>query len=176
MQILTSWQNFYMIMGTAAATLTGLTFVAATLISGIESRVTTLNAGNSAYNTPTIVLFGSVLVLAGMMSVPWDAFSSLSWVLGLFGVGLVIYFIVVMQRMRRMPNYQTTVSDWFWYLSLPLIAYIALVIAALMLPPNPNGGLYIVGAAMITLLFLGIHNAWDLVIFLAIERSHTENK
>jgi hypothetical protein len=174
--LLTRWQNFYVIMGTAAATLTGLTFVAATLIAGIESQVTTLNAGNAAYNTPTIVLFGSVLVLAGIMSAPWDTFSSVGWALGLFGAGLVIYFIIVMQRMRRMPNYQTTVSDWLWYLALPLGAYLALVVAALMLPTNPNVGLYIIGTATIVLLFLGIHNAWDLVIFLAIERSHSQNK
>jgi hypothetical protein len=174
--LLTRWQNFYVIMGTAAATLTGLTFVAATLIAGIESQITTLNAGNAAYNTPTIVLFGSVLVLAGIMSAPWDTFSSVGWALGLFGGGLVTYFIVVMQRMRRMPNYQTTVSDWLWYLALPLSAYIALTVAAIMLIANSALALYIIGTAMIGLLFLGIHNAWDLVIFLAIERSHSQNK
>ena len=36
---LSNWQNFYMIMGTAAATLTGLMFVVTTLIAGIETHV-----------------------------------------------------------------------------------------------------------------------------------------
>ena len=35
---LSNWQNFYMIIGTAAATLTGLMFVATTLIAGVESQ------------------------------------------------------------------------------------------------------------------------------------------
>lgn len=29
---------------------------------------------------------------------------------------------------------------------------------------------------VVALLFVGIHNAWDLVTFLAIDRSHPENK
>ena len=36
--------------------------------------------------------------------------------------------------------------------------------------------LYIISAAMVVLLFLGIRNAWDLVTFLAVERSRPENK
>lgn len=49
---LTNWQNFYMIIGSAAATLTGLMFVATTLIAGLERHVSTLDAGISAFNTP----------------------------------------------------------------------------------------------------------------------------
>jgi hypothetical protein len=74
------------------------------------------------------------------------------------------------------PHYQTPLKDWFWYMALPLSAYVAIVVAAFMLPANPALALYIVGAAMSVLLFIGIHNAWDLVTYLAIERSHSENK
>src|SRR5262245_53014937 len=105
--LLSSWQNFYMIVGTAAATLTGLVFVAATLIAGLETHVSTLNAGVSAYNTPIVVHFGVVLLVAGILSAPWPAFSSLSNLLGLVGLGLIVYLLVVMRRMRRLPNYQT---------------------------------------------------------------------
>jgi hypothetical protein len=42
---LTSWQNFYNIIGSAAATLTGLLFVATTLIAGIDQQNATTNAG-----------------------------------------------------------------------------------------------------------------------------------
>ena len=48
LQLLSNWQNFYMLMGTAAATLTGLMFVVTTLIAGIDAHLSTLNAAVSA--------------------------------------------------------------------------------------------------------------------------------
>src|SRR6185369_16333991 len=105
--LLSNWQNFYMIMGTAAATLTGLMFVVTTLIAGIDTHVSTLNAGISAFNTPTVVHFGAVLMLAGILSAPWQTFSSLSLVLGLLALGMVLYLIIVVGRMRQVPHYQS---------------------------------------------------------------------
>src|SRR5574341_511847 len=166
---LSHWQNFYMIMGTAAATLTGLMFVATTLVAGIETHVSTANAGISAYNTPTVVHFSAVLLLAGILSAPWQTFSILSLVLGLLGLGMVLYSIIVMQRLRRVPHYQSTLEDWLWYLALPLLAHVSLIVAAFMLSENPAMALYIVGAGMILLLLVGIRNAWDMVTFLAVE-------
>ena len=96
--------------------------------------------------------------------------------LGLFGLGGVFYLVIVMQRMRQVPHYQTPLKDWLWYLAFPLFAYIVIILAAMALPLNPALALYSISAAMLLLLFLGIHNAWDLVTYLAIERSHTENK
>ena len=173
---LSNWQNFYMIMGTAAATLTGLMFVVTTLIAGIDTHVSTLNAAVSAYNTPIVVHFGTVLLLAGILSAPWQTFSSLSILLGLLGLGTVFYSILVLRRMRRVPNYQSTLEDWLWYMALPLLAHILLMVAAFVLRENPASALYIVGSAMILLLLVGIRNAWDMVTFLAVERAHSENK
>jgi hypothetical protein len=174
--LLNQWQNFYMIMGTAAATLTGLMFVVTTLIAGIDAHQSILNAAVSAYNTPTVVHFGTVLLLAGVLSAPWQTFSSLSLLLGLLGLGMVFYSIIVIRRMRSVPHYQSTLEDWSWYLALPLLANVSLIVAAFMLQENPVAALYIVGAAMLLLLLVGIRNAWDMVTFLAVERAHSENK
>ena len=173
--LLSSWQNFYMIMGTAAATLTGLMFVVTTLIAGIDAHLSTLNAAVSAFNTPTVVQFGAVLLLAGILSAPWQTLSSLSLLLGLVSLGMVFYLIIVLRRMWRVPNYQSTLEDWLWYLALPLLAQLALLVAAFVLPGNPVSALYVIGLAMILLLLVGIRNAWDMVTFLAVERAHSEN-
>ena len=174
--VLSDWQNFYMLMGTAAATLTGLMFVVTTLIAGIDAHLSTLNAAVSAYNTPTVVHFGTVLLLAGLLSAPWQTFSSLSLLLGLLGLGMVLYSIIVMRRMRRVPNYQSTLEDWSWYMAFPLLANILLMVAAFVLPRNPSSALYGVGSAMMLLLLVGIRNAWDMVTFLAVERAHSEKQ
>ena len=176
LSLLNNWQNFYMIMGTAAATLTGLMFVVTTLIAGIDAHLSTLNAAVSAFNTPTVVHFGAVLLLAGVLSAPWQAFSSLSLLLGLLGLGMVIYLIIVLRRMWRVPHYQSTLEDWVWYWAFPLLAHVLLIVAAFVLPKTPSLALYIVGAAMMLLLLVGIRNAWDMVTFLAVERAHSENK
>jgi hypothetical protein len=173
---LSNWQNFYMIIGTAAATLTGLMFVVITLIAGIETHVPTINAGISAFNTPTIMHFCVVLLIAGILSAPWQAFASVSLLLGLAGLGMVLYMITVIERMRHVPGYQTPLKDWLWYTAFPLMAYIVLIVAAIELPAYPELALYIISAVLITQLFLSIHNAWDLVTYIAVERAHPENK
>ncbi len=175
LQFLPSWQNFYIIIGSGAATLTGLMFVVTTLIAGTGRHATVLNAGVSAFTTPTIVHFCVVLLIAGILSAPWQSFWSLSLLLGLTGLGGGIYLIIVIPIMRNVPDYQTPLKDWLWYLAFPLIAYVALIIAAIMLTANPGLVLYFISAVMVMLLFISLHNAWDLVTYLAIERSHAEN-
>jgi len=175
LSLLSNWQNFYMLLGTAAATLTGLMFVATTLIAGIDAHLPTLNAAVSAFNTPTVVHFATVLLLAGVLSAPWQTFSSLSLLLALLGVGVVFYSIIVLRRMWRVPHYQSTLEDWLWYIAFPLLANILLIVTAFVLLKNPPLALYIVGLAMMLLLLVGIRNAWDMVTFLAVERSHSEN-
>jgi hypothetical protein len=174
--LLSQWQNFYMLIGTAAATLTGLMFVATTLIASIEAHLTTLNAAVSAFNSPTVVHFGAVLLLAGILSAPWQTFSIIRLVLGLFGLVMVFYSIIVLWRFRRMPHYRMTLEDWTWYMVLPFLAHVSLILAAIVLPENPVPALYIVATAMILLLLTGIRNAWDMVTFLAVDRAHSENK
>lgn len=176
LSLLNNWQNFYMLIGTAAATLTGLMFVVTTLIAGIDAHLSTLNAAVSAFNTPTVVQFGAVLLLAGILSAPWQTLSSLSLLLGLVGLGLVFYSIVVLRRMRRVPHYQSTLEDWLWYMALPFLAHLLLIVAAFVLPGNPAPALYMISAAMTVLLLTGIRNAWDMVTFLAVERAHSEDK
>ena len=176
LSLLSNWQNFYMIMGTAAATLTGLMFVVTTLIAGIDARPLILNVAVSAFNTPTVVQFGAVLMLAGILSAPWQSYTSLGIVLGLSGLGMVSYLIIVLRRMQSVPHYQSTLEDWSWYLILPLLASVLLIVAAFMLLRNPSLAMYIVGAAMMLLLLVGIRNSWDNVTFLAIERAHSERQ
>ncbi len=174
--LLRDWQNFYMLIGTAAATLTGLMFVVTTLVTDVDKNVESLNAGISAFNTPTVAQFGAVLLLAGILSAPWQAFSGLGFLLGLVGLGMGVYLIIIMRRMWRISHYRSTLEDWLWYMALPLLAAVLLIVAAFVLLEDSAAALYIVGSAMILLLLVGIRNAWDMVTFLAVKRAHSENE
>ena len=72
MTALTEWQNFYVIVGSSAGALIGLQFVVLTLISNIPNLRRESQMG-ATFATPTIVHFGTVLFLAGIMTVPWHA-------------------------------------------------------------------------------------------------------
>jgi hypothetical protein len=56
-------------------------------------------------------------------------------------------------------EYISVLEDWLWHTILPLIAYIVLVIAAVLLPSDPTQAMFGIGAVTILLLFIGIHNA-----------------
>ncbi len=169
---LANWQNFYIIIGTASATLTGLMFVVITLTAGLERHPSALDAGISAFITPAIVHFGVVLLTVAILSMPWQAVTSLSILLGMVGIGGFVYLIVVMRKLGNIPGRQTPVHDWVWYAILPLIPYIALISAAIMLLSTPEPALYLISAQMILLMFISIRNAWDLVTYFTTARYH----
>jgi hypothetical protein len=167
------WENFYIIVGSSAGALTGLMFVVITLIAGNEVRGAA-NGELAAYGTPNVVHFCAVLLLSAILSAPWESLHLVGILLILFGLSGVTYATIiarrVIRRARLADSYSPVLEDWAWFVTLPLIAYIALVVAAFMFLDNPTQALFIIAAAMILLVFIGIHNAWDTVTFIAIER------
>jgi hypothetical protein len=173
---LATWQNFSVIIGSAAATLTGLMFVVATLIAGVRLRVSSPSEAFATFNTPNVVHFCAALLVAALLSAPWQALWQASVLLGLSGLAGVSYVIIVPRRARRQTDYQPVLEDWLWHTVLPLVSYTALVVAALLLQGHPAPALFIIAAGTLLLLFIGIHNAWDNVIYIAIELSQPQNK
>jgi hypothetical protein len=171
---LTTWENFYVIIGSSAAALTGLMFVVVTLIAGVREPRASEAVG--AFGTPTVVHFGAALLVAAILSAPWPALWPAGLLLGLCGLGGVTYVVIVLRRARRQTDYQPVLEDWLWYTAFPLVSYTALVVAAMVLPGNAAPALFVIGAVTVLLLFIGIHNAWDTVTYVALERSQPENK
>jgi hypothetical protein len=173
---LATWQNFYVIIGSAAATLTGLMFVVITLLAGVRARASLTGDGITIFNTPNVVHLCAALLIAVLLSAPWQVLWQASLLLGLAGLAGVSYIALVLRRMRRQTNYQPVLEDWLWHTILPLVSYTAFVVAALALPGNPVPVLFVIGAATVLLLFIGIHNAWDNLIYIIFEFSQLENK
>jgi hypothetical protein len=165
---LTAWDNFYVIIGSSAGALTGLTFVAITLVAGTPLR--SRGWGIGAFTTPIVVHFGVVLLISAIISAPWPALWHVALTLGLTGVGGLTYVAIVARRFRRRDGtYDPVTEDWLWYVAVPLVAYAALVVAAVLLPGSPEGALFGVAASALALVFVSIHNAWDIVTYIAIE-------
>lgn len=172
--LLTTWMNFYVIIGAAAASLTGLMFVVLTLIVGTRQQAT--SETSAAFATPTVVHFCSALLIAAILSAPWQALWNVALLLGLTGLGGVTYIVIIVRRMRHQTSYKPVMEDWIWHVMLPLAAYIALIIAAMVLPGNPAPILFVIGAATVLLLFIGTHNSWDTVTYVALGNIQSENK
>jgi len=165
---LAPWQTFYVLIGTAAATLTGLMFVVVSLIVGVRRRAAASGAF-ATFNTPNVWHFCAALLVSAILSAPWQALWAVSLLLGITGLWGVCYVLIVLRRTRRQTDYQPVLEDWLFHTVFPLLSYTALVVAAILLPGNPSPTLFVIAAATLLLLFIGIHNAWDNVTYIATE-------
>jgi hypothetical protein len=164
---LVPWANFYIMTGSAAAALIGLMFVVITLVTG-EERVRNNPDGISTFSTPTVLHFSAALLVSAIMSAPWHSLAVPGLLIGVVGLCGVLYIVRVTLRARKLATYKPDAEDWTWYTVLPFLAYGGLVVAAIVLHFGQLGALFVFGAAVIMLVFIGIRNAWDVVTFLAI--------
>jgi hypothetical protein len=161
--LLAEWDNFYVITGSSAAGLTGLTFVVIAL-SADAKRVNI--DGLRAYVTPTIVHLGAVLALAAYLSMPHHTVLSLSVGFGAAGAAGLAYLARIARNMRRVASdYAPVHEDWIWNVVLPAIVYGALLALALLIWPLPHSSMYGAAGVSLLLMFIGIHNAWDVAVW-----------
>jgi hypothetical protein len=174
---LAAWHTFYSIIGSAAATLTGLLFVVIALSANARGRVAASGSGISIFSTPNIVHFGAALLVAALLSAPWSTSWPVSILLGLAGLGGIAYVITILWRVaRRLAGYQPVLEDWLWHVIFPFISYAALIIPALFLASAALPALFVIAAATVLLLFIGIHNAWDNVTYIVFVLSVPRDK
>ncbi len=158
------WEIFYTIVGSSAGALIGLQFVVITLVASRPIREGMAEAGG-AFATPSVVHFTVVLLLSAIVTAPWGQVALAAVLWGLVGLGGAVYVVVVVRRMRRQSAYRPVLEDWLFHVVFPLAAYAALAVSAVAAPSDASLALFLVGAAALVLLFVGIHNAWDAVMY-----------
>ena len=161
---LSGWENFYVIAGSSAGALIGLQFVVITLIADLPAMRDAERAG-SAFATPTIVHFGSVLFLSAVICAPWHGIAGAAILWGILGVIGVIYEIIVVRRMKAQSAYSPVFEDLLFHVLLPVVAYANLAVSSYEARSHAGAALFAVAAAALLLLFIGIHNAWDAVTY-----------
>ena len=162
------WENFYVIVGSAAGALIGLEFVVMTLLAERPAR--RLAEAGAAFATPTIVHFSAVLLLSAVVSVPWHEIGTVSAIWGLLSLSGIVYAVVVGRRVRAQTHYQPALVDWLFNVLLPFTAYAMLAGSAYAAHSHARPALFVVGAATLLLLLLGIHNAWDAITYFVFVR------
>jgi hypothetical protein len=171
---LASWENFYVIVGSSAAALTGLMFVVVALVK--ETDLPTAPGTIAAFGTPTVVHLCTAFLIAAAASAPWHRLTSAAAFIGSVGLAGVVYTCIVVRRTHRQTGYTPVLEDWIWHVLLPFASYTALLIGGIALPLRPGPALFAVAAALIMLVFIGIHNSWDTVTYITGRRWDEANK
>jgi hypothetical protein len=170
--LIEDWHDFDLMVGTAAATLVGLMFVAASIGASIYTEKN--RAGMEAFISPTVVHFTSVLVLALFALIPTHEWLTLAGLLALVGAAGGIYSANLWMQLFVRRRFDVDIVDRLFYAALPLLGYVLLLLAAFFLLRQSEAGLDLLAAAQITLLLAGIRNAWDMMMWIAIRVPTTE--
>jgi hypothetical protein len=161
--VMAAWHDFFMLLGTAAGTLVGLLFVAATVSSGVftlERR-----APLRMFLTATVVHFGSVLAASLIMLLPltsWLLLGVIVLVCALVGIGYSL--LAVRDSIHDGLISNVDWEDRTWYGLLPFVAYIVELATGIALAYGV-AAFAVLAACMGLLLIVGIHNAWDITVW-----------
>ncbi len=72
---------------------------------------------------------------------------------------------MVFHPSERFPKHAGGLEDWLFYVLLPFAAYGALAVAAFTARSHVREALFGIGATVLLLLPIGIHDAWDAVTY-----------
>jgi hypothetical protein len=160
---LADWESFYIIVGPSAGALIGLQFVVLTLI-GERPSLRIAEAG-AAFVTPMIVHYEIVLLLSAVLLAPWHSITPISIIWGATGAIGFVYQCVVVRRLRRQAAYRPGFEDWLFYVVLPFAPYLLLMATPFVAQAHEREAAFAVGAAIVLILFAGIHNSWDSISY-----------
>jgi hypothetical protein len=155
------WHEFYVLVGTAGATLVALLFVAISLAAGILTDKRT--AVTRTFYSPVVVHFTAVLFVSAVGLFPAQKASVFAGLIGAcaaFGGAVAVFTMVELLRY----GWTKYVEDHLAYGLLPAISYAALLTAAAMILAENENALDVLASALLLLLIVNIRNAWDLTV------------
>jgi hypothetical protein len=165
-----AWEGFYVIVGTTAGALIGLQFVVLTLITE-SGMLRGTGETLAAFGSPNVVHFCGALLVSAIFSAPWNSVGPPGVAVALAGVFGLFYSLVVLRRALRQRDYKPVLEDWIWHGALPLIAYAVFVYAGIQVARGSADASFLVAGSTLLLVFIGIHNAWDTVTYVTLERA-----
>ena len=158
------WHEFYLLIGTAGLTLTGLLFVVVSL--GPRVVASHEATGVRAFISPNAVYFTTTLVVSAILMIPHLSVLVSGGLLSLGALGALVYLAFTKVHQQWRDN-KLPVLDWAWFVGLPIAAYVLLLLSGVGFVLNVALAGYAVAAALILLLVIGIRNAWDLVLWIS---------
>jgi len=160
-EALKEWHDFYVLLGTAGATLLGLLFVAVSLGAGYLTAER--QSATRTFMSPVVVHFTSVFFLSAVALFPLHQAKFLAALIGATAlIGAIISTYITIQVVSTdMTNY---IQDYLAYGLLPGVGYLVLLAAAVSIYLEKDFGLDALAGALLLLAIANIRNVWDLTL------------
>ena len=172
MEALEKWHDFYILVGTAAATLLALLFVAVSLGTGFLGRGER-EAATRAFFSPVVVHFSAAFLLSAVALIPAHRIAFFVVIVAVCGIcGFAVSLFTTIQLFRH--DWTKYKQDHLAYGLLPVVSYGAFVAAAVMMWAESERAIDILAAGLLLLLLVNVRNAYDLT--LSMVRHHAERE
>ncbi len=161
------WHDFYILAGTASATLVGLLFVGLSL--HLQIVVTTSEVRSLA--RVTLANFGTVLFVTIFMVIPQGSSSA---GLQLIGAGIVSFVVAGPSLLGAVRS-----RDWSFDMSVTQrvrvalrfgvsgLSYLAVIASGILLLASISLAFTVLLVAIVVLLVISLRNTWDLLVTVA---------
>ena len=158
---LKEWREFYLLIGTAGATLLALLFVAVSLGAGYISDRKAI--GIRTFMSPVVIHFACIFFISALVLVPAHRDSFFATLIGAAAViGAVVSAFTAVQVMRS--NLSNYVLDYFAYGHFPALGYLGLLVAAVLVYLGNERALDVLAGSLLALTIVNIRNVWDLTL------------
>jgi hypothetical protein len=150
-----AWDTFAVICGAAAATLTGLLFVA------VSIRIASIARSQELRNraAQTLSLFGMVLVISVLISIPGQAYRTLGAELVVFAVGAGTGLHILDRRAKGERSDQA-IAPVLEAVTPTTVTSLLLLAAGIVLVIGAHAGLYVLVGPVLVALVGGVTSAW----------------
>jgi hypothetical protein len=161
--MLERWHEFYILLGTAAAALVALLFVAASIGAGLIR--TGRGSPTHTFTSPIVFHYTYVLFVSLVSLIPINTDWSLAFTIGISAAIAFGYSCLIFVQVLRRPTID--LDDRLSYGASPLVGYAATFASSVFLFERSEIGPPLLAGALILLLLINIRNAWDLMLFFA---------
>jgi len=167
---LQEWRDFYLLVGTAGATLLALLFVALSVGAGYLRPQQAANT--RTFMSPVVIHFTTVFFVSAIALVPAHGATFFAVLIGATAVIGTAISAVITVRVVKTSLHGVDVADRFAYGVLPALGYAALLVAAALMFANNESSLDVLPGALLLLLVVNIRNAWDLTLAMVLRHSN----
>jgi hypothetical protein len=165
-EIIHPWHDFYVLVGTASATLVGLMFVTGSIGANFFTEKNA--AAMRAFISPTVVHFSAALFISIVAAIPTQTWRTLGILLFALGAAGLLYSGKLCVQLFVRQSFNVDMIDRMFYALLPVVGHLLVLVASGLLLMQSEMALDFLAAALITLLGAGIRNAWDMTLWIVI--------
>jgi hypothetical protein len=158
------WHDFYILAGTASATLVGLLFVGLSL----HLRIVVVSSEVRSLARVTLANFGAVLFVAMFMVIPQGQTNVAFQLIGCGVVSLIITAPVLVAAgrgsRRTLAMRPLDRGRLVLRFGLSIVSYLAVIVAGVLLISSFTSAFTWLVIAVVVLLVVSLRNTWDLLV------------